>query len=91
MVPPVVRDGDHRRLVKFAPLTSWHTVKSFDSEQDCRTDLVKSQNYFATTEHGDLAKQWAAALGLKFDPDALRARLAVALCVATDDPRLKEK
>jgi hypothetical protein len=91
MSPPI---GTNREFLYQAPLHNWHVAKPFDSAKECETYL---QGLI------DLASHSQVNMGdHTVDLDALirqsgstRERVLIGLqyeqCVATDDPRLKEK
>jgi hypothetical protein len=86
MVPP---KGCTGRIHMDAPISSWSTVTSFDSLDDCKTaglaaSQVKDSDVAVTLKglsktYPYIAEAW----------DQLRA--GAWLCTASDDPRLKEK
>jgi hypothetical protein len=66
-----------------APLSKWTVYSAFDSAQECEAEKVADFH---------LANQ--KALGDPTDDPKLRGvrdQLMTAQCIATDDPRLKEK
>ena len=79
MVPPIDPSSDS--VKRDAPYTHWRNMGSFDTAADCAAEQSKLQ-------------QSAAVLTQDSQPIQLRilGRSQVAArCVASDDPRLKEK
>ena len=76
MVPPV--DGQRRTLTN-APLTRWSRVRTFDSEHACK-EL-----------HASLLKSFKGHTFDNFEQAVQADRVFHGRCIATDDPRLKEK
>ena len=75
-----------------APISRWSIITNFESADTCKQALMELQN-----KNGDPAKlDFTGILG-RFqqhqgaDPELARARVDRAACVASDDPRLKEK
>jgi hypothetical protein len=76
-----------------APLTRWENEQSFDSARECEHELyasyerarkkfLKAQNSVATSRRAQVELQISIK---RFD------QYRGALCIANDDPRLKEK
>jgi hypothetical protein len=80
MVPPRYGLEDLRQKVpthEHAPLPQWTIVRVFDSARECEKALVETWNSDrAIDEH----------FGIPSPPHEEQAQ-----CIATDDPRLKEK
>ena len=74
MIPPIIHDS----VQSGAPLSSWHIFGSYDKATECRTDNVDKLNFWISN----------SAKGLPGRDRTLGA-LQYAVCVATDDPRLK--
>jgi hypothetical protein len=75
MVPPVDRQ---RHSLTDKPLTRWNRVETFDSEQACKESLAfLLKNLKGQFQNFELAVQ--------------AERLFHGQCIASDDPRLKEK
>jgi|SRR5208282_1544255 len=75
-----------------APISRWSIITNFESADTCKQALRELQN-----KNGNPSKlDFTGRLG-RFqqrqgaDPELARARVDHATCVATDDPRLKEK
>ena len=91
MVPPLAGTKQHPGLDTNAPISHWSIYKSFDTAKACETALLKG--IYANDGVPDMFH----GLGVRSDdPQAVTLALAfkdVALgqCVASDDPRLKEK
>jgi hypothetical protein len=90
MLPPTRFDSSKVfQLRPRAPLSEWETVSSFDSAKDCETART---NY----DLDDLYKQsqkprYKDDLRPMLTRKDISALMGVAVCIATDDPRLKEK
>jgi hypothetical protein len=70
-----------------APISKWDISQSFDTASDCETSRSRS---FNEVIHGLAQHQFKGTCGdAKMDPIA--AQITLARCIATDDPRLKEK
>ena len=91
MVPPDFTGRPHS-IDSAAPISRWTIVTSFNSADICKKALTELQN-----KNGDPAKLDATGRLRRFqkrqpaDPELARARVDNAACIATDDPRLKEK
>jgi rRNA-processing protein FCF1 len=90
MVPP---DSTVPHSVDLAaPISSWSIVTNFESADTCKQALTELQN-----RNDDPAKLDRTGRLRRFqkrqpaDPELARARVDHASCVATGDPRLKEK
>jgi hypothetical protein len=78
MIPPaVVEHGNHRIYTKAAPLSRWSLFQSFDTAKDC-------QKAATALRQGVVS---ALSANPKQPLDNLRPMYAI--CIATDDPRLK--
>ena len=76
MYPPMSSVSPDGKMLRDAPLTEWKTGASFDTAKDCEAARVR-------------VKQGSKeAIPEMRD---LTEDIASALCVSTDDPRLKEK
>jgi hypothetical protein len=75
MTPPLTKTGD---VNLEAPLAQWKITNSFDTAIDCRTVLLQVQGYLPNPETG------------KKGPITTNPRQTNLVCIATDDPRLKE-
>jgi hypothetical protein len=86
MVPPIykIARGQYE-LDRDAPLTEWINTKGFDSADDC--DEGKSLNIKQTS---NLLRMTFPKRG-NFSTDPNWRRAFYGQCIATDDPRLKEK
>jgi hypothetical protein len=75
-----------------APMSRWSIVTNFESADTCKQALTELQN-----KNGDPAKLDATGRLRRFqkrepaDLGLARARIDHASCIATGDPRLKEK
>jgi hypothetical protein len=78
MVPPM--DMATHKMNPDAPLREWHVFDSYDRAAQCRAGRVELLSWW--TEH-----KWSDE-GAR---DATIGALRYSLCIATDDPRLKEK
>jgi hypothetical protein len=75
MFPPSAH-GLHGQIETSALLSQWDILESFDSANECETALSR----FKAAEHTE------TEIGMQLRKAADRS-----LCIATDDPRLKEK
>jgi hypothetical protein len=82
LAPPLMDpDEAHEQTALMAPLAHWFPYDEFDSVSECH----KREAYFQTVAARQLAKSYDE----KDRAAAFRARNVQ--CIATDDPRLKEK
>lgn len=82
MAPPLVRiptttGPSSPTPASAAPLSRWKQIGQFDRAKDCEQALAKEQAIYQGEP------------GFMKDPDALASTYA--RCIASDDPRLKEK
>lgn len=77
LVPPWVAPDQFDAT---APLAQWRQVKSFDSAAVCEQHRLGAFRHFSAEHKGD-------PMVAEYNARLYRA----ALCVETDDPRLKEK
>jgi hypothetical protein len=92
MVPPMYRTADGDLLIGLSrPLYNWTTSRTYDSAEECRQDAAllaqpkggpQNKVFFFSTE-GIVTNDDAAAV--------IKLLTRHAQCIATDDPRLKEK
>lgn len=59
-----------------APIARWHLIASFDTARECWAEQKQELDYYQDPKHPDV-NTWA--------------QWNTAECIATDDPRLKEK
>ena len=89
MMPPFT---ERHEINTDAPLTKWERLDSYSSAGDCAADrsilLRDSQN---KSKAADLAESTALRQGKVWDRTLAIARLEASRCIASDDPRLKEK
>jgi len=91
MVPPAADSG----LPFDAPISQWRHIGSVDSAAECEHILVKLQSDSSAETKAEI-KAWHAKYDHQHADRVLHA-LAVekttkaAQCIASDDPRLKEK
>ncbi len=78
MVPP--RASDHRTFIFDAPLREWSIMGSYDSAKECANDRTAQLDFWAND----------AAKGLPYRAATLDS-LEHSVCIATDDPRPKDK
>jgi hypothetical protein len=78
LVPPPKLADDHFKINFSAPLSKWDQLRLFDSDAECEAALES----YRKKPPGGLP----AMLGSR--ADALSA-MHVAMCISTDDPRLK--
>jgi hypothetical protein len=86
MSPPLSPDG--KRVVGYAPLSEWQIGESFDSAAECEQAL--SDGIKANRKLAEEVGNCRPVPGTTCD-DVLLHDAALAKCIATDDPRLKEK
>jgi hypothetical protein len=79
MMPPFQMSGDDVRADLYAPLSKWSQVRSFHSASDCDAARIAEQR----KPTGNLV----IMLGAK----QAQAVTNAAVCVPSDDPRLKLK
>jgi hypothetical protein len=79
MVPPIANtEAQWITESLVAPLSQWSSLQSFDTAKECEDEAAKVKRQVSTKNQGG--------------PVPLIQRpFAFAQCVATDDPRLKEK
>jgi hypothetical protein len=86
MIPPYHGSvSDHDIVIdRSAPLSKWEILDSFDSANDCADQRMRHQKRTAKYSDSTLST-----------PETVHqvtlARILSATCIATDDPRLKEK
>jgi hypothetical protein len=86
MVPPMTGSADRDRVVRHpivemtAPLSEWETEGSYDSAKECRGAIQDNLQFIAHRHFETVDEQNAA-----------NTQSQLGQCVATDDPRLKEK
>ncbi len=90
MMPPVYQNGKEverdidiggGHLDETAPLSKWAIVGSFDSAAECEKNLLAGRDLSVMPEPN--LKSQAS--------QAIKRRWEFAACIASDDPRLKEK
>lgn len=86
MCPPVA-GHDRNKILSDAPISQWYQYAAFDSAAEC-----EKFKQFAPNEMKRRLSQHDGKLDPKVqkDSDTLIEVLQNGLCVATDDPRLKE-
>jgi hypothetical protein len=104
MVPPVIHEEDWQQQhvhPTTAPLSEWFTWNSFDTADACtkaRSALIASGVDGVVNDYNrwldgrasseDLLDEWANTYSIS---SAIMDADGQSLCIATDDPRLKEK
>jgi hypothetical protein len=89
MIPPI---GADNKVDAHAPLSKWKIGVGFESEKDC-DDSVKDaiQNPMTPAEYQAAASATRKAKMKPLSMSEMTKRTAESICVAGDDPRLKEK
>jgi hypothetical protein len=87
MVPPPVIDQSIADTN--APLAWWELFRSFDTAPDCESVRQAYQAGVHTPSVASELKKRAAQQGKVWNQRLAIARAKAALCVASDDPRLK--
>jgi hypothetical protein len=88
LIAPPPRTEDGTDYDPKAPLSEWQKIGKFETIEECRTypaRLPEIMHGFYV-EHPEIGES-----GERRDNAVRKALLAQAQCVATDDPRLKEK
>lgn len=101
MVPPAVSRQNWNRLMQSAPLGRWVIRDSFDSADACRKardglaargeqeiDTAYDRWLAGRAPSDKLMSEWAEKYNALV---AVRLADTLATCIASDDPRLKEK
>jgi hypothetical protein len=90
MMPPINPSTDNERLD--APVSEWVIDSSYDSAQECQQaihtlqrSLMPPRGASAESVRSQAAKAGQHARATDYE------RAIAAICIATDDPRLKEK
>jgi hypothetical protein len=79
MVPPPRTVGDHFETNFYAPLSKWTRLRMFDFQSQCEA----TRKAYQQKPTGNLVIMLGAA--------EAQATTKASQCVATEDPRLKEK
>lgn len=89
MIPPI---GADNKVDAHAPLSKWKIGVGFESEKDC-DDSVKDaiQNPMTPAEYQAAAQATRKAAMKPLSMAEMTKRTQKSICVAGDDPRLKEK
>lgn len=86
MMPPMSNDPYYP---KRAPLSHWGTFESFDTATDCRDFQADTLKRTKDIDYSALRKR---ALNTKeLTNNLMRYAAMFGKCIASDDPRLKEK
>jgi hypothetical protein len=89
MAPPLIKGGhDTYTVYRSAPLSEWIFEESFDSAVQCRQGIL--DNISGNRNAAVLAGECAATPGTPCNTPLLDSAV-LAKCIASDDPRLKEK
>jgi hypothetical protein len=84
MVPPTSYEDREPRVLSDAPLSAWKVLGTYDSVAECqRARMAGTQKAKTVTQ---LHPGWSGSYQAAFVKSWLEA-----LCMPTDDPRLKEK
>jgi hypothetical protein len=86
MLPPHLSDANS---AKSAPLSMWRVTIPFDTARECLTQIIDEQEYTAKNMNGPSWKEWTSEQRASIKQHAQDWDMAQ--CIATDDPRLKEK
>ncbi len=81
MVPPLVGDPFH--IDHAAPLSEWKIKSSYDTAEQCEATRIRKSNELGAKLNGRTIESGSGAM--------MDMPLGYAQCIATDDPRLKEK
>jgi hypothetical protein len=76
LMSPPLAPGRHGQIEKSVLLSQWDILESFDSASECETALSR----FRAGQHTE------TEVGMRLREAAFQSR-----CIASDDPRLKEK
>jgi hypothetical protein len=89
MIPPI---GADNKIDPHAPLPRWRRGVGFESQKQCDDALKEAiKNPMTPTEYQAAAKATRKAKMKPLSMAEMTKRTAESLCVAGDDPRLKEK
>jgi hypothetical protein len=77
IAPPLI-NNDPARLVSDAPISSWEIISAFDTAAECEQERTSLYDSYPRYHDATLRK-------------AAETRDHMLACIATDDPRLKEK
>ena len=85
MLPPINSWPGTPWIDRNAPLSKWTMQAAFNSAHDCETARGKHETDFAFAVNSEMAKRHET------DPNPSSQIDDGALCIASDDPRLKGK
>jgi hypothetical protein len=93
LAPPIVHDPSHWHPNMKAPLSEWIVAKSFESASECEKRLAEDN---AKAENAQSLASMTKQMndmggGHVWDTDELLKEMVNEHCIASDDPRLKEK
>jgi hypothetical protein len=89
MIPPI---GADNKIDPHAPLSQWRRGVGFESQKQCDDALKEAiQNPMTLAEYQAAATATRKAKMKPLTIAEMTKRTAESLCVAGDDPRLKEK
>jgi hypothetical protein len=94
MVPPLLPPSasrDRWAVNSGAPLGQWETLSSHDTADACTSAAVEYRTYIQTQRRKNLAKYHVQPRDEDGNVAAADLANSLSQCVATDDPRLKEK
>jgi len=83
LVPPLTSGT----VLRNAPLSQWEQVKSFDTADACE----KNVTFLGSIYDSEAVKRAAAETGKAADLAVGKKRMDAAICISTDDSRLKGK
>lgn len=94
MGPPILHPDENSKMLGLeAPLSLWETIDEFDSIKACKDERFRTeQNGFILEKETDTERAKNPVTGMT--PEQMHSRaieLTLVRCVASDDPRLKEK